>query len=106
MAAFCGCCASQPSPFARRFSTSASLSVGDVAVLECQYIVDNNSGVISYKKVGTDTSTGLGVTTLSLASSMSAVPANKEVNLFITATNLGTTGIANVSTQMNYTWIK
>lgn len=84
----------------------SSLSVGDVAVLECQYIVDNNSGVISYKKVGTDTSTGLGVTTLSLASSMSAVPANKEVNLFITATNLGTTGIANVSTQMNYTWIK
>ena len=84
----------------------SSLSIGDVCMVQAKYIVDNNSGVISTKKVGSDTSTALGLTTLSLATSISTDPSNKTATIFITATNLGTNGGALGSVKANFTWIK
>lgn len=84
----------------------SSLSIGDVCMVQAKYIVDNNSGVISTKKVGSDTSTALGLTTLSLATSISTDPTNKTATIFITATNLGTNGSALGSVKANFTWIK
>jgi len=84
----------------------SSLSIGDICMVQAKYIVDNNSGVISTKKVGSDTSTPLGITTLSLATSISTDPSNKTASIFITATNLGTNGSALGSVKANFTWIK
>jgi hypothetical protein len=84
----------------------SSLSIGDVCMVQAKYIVDNNSGVISTKKVGSDSFTALGLTTLELATSISTDPTNKTVSIFITATNLGTNGSALGSVKANFTWIK
>ena len=84
----------------------SSLAIGDLATVKASFILNNNAGTLSSEQIGSDTSTSLGATTLSVATSISNDPSEKSFTIFLNATNLGTNGFAKVSAQLNYTWLK
>ena len=84
----------------------SSLAIGDLATVKASFILNNDGGTLSSEQIGSDVSTSLGATTLSIATSISNDPAEKSFTIFLNATNLGTNGFAKVSAQFNYTWLK